>query len=74
MFRIDRGGRRSGGVALSIKSWIQCGELSWKNNHEQFESLWAGIRVSQQREPCDWGLLQTLIKGSLLTKSFCRRH
>ncbi|KAJ7412608.1 rna-directed dna polymerase from mobile element jockey-like [Pitangus sulphuratus] len=40
MFRRDGGGRRGGGVALYIRRWIECEELSLKNSHEQVESLW----------------------------------
>ena len=34
------------GVALYIKKWIECEELSLKNSHEQAESLWVRIRDS----------------------------
>ena len=44
LFRRDRRGRRGGGVALYIKKWIECEELSPKNSHEQVESLWVRIR------------------------------
>ncbi|GAB0210070.1 hypothetical protein GRJ2_003472800 [Grus japonensis] len=44
LFRRDRQGRRGGGVALYIKKWIDCEELSLKNSHEQVESLWVRIR------------------------------
>ena len=43
-FRRDRWGRRGGGFALNIKNWIECEELSLKNSHQQFESLWVRIR------------------------------
>ena len=39
LFRRDRG-RRGGGVALYLKKWIDCEELSLKNSHEPVESLW----------------------------------
>ena len=39
LFRRDRRGRRGGGVALYVKKWIDCEELSLKNGHEQVESL-----------------------------------
>ena len=38
LFRRDRG-RRGGGVALYLKKWIDCEELSLKNSHKQVESL-----------------------------------
>ena len=44
LFRRDRQGRRGGGVALYIKKWIDCEELSLKNSQEQVESLWVRIR------------------------------
>ncbi|KAK4806906.1 hypothetical protein QYF61_012627 [Mycteria americana] len=44
LFRRDRQGRRGGGVALYVKKWIECEELSLKNSHEQVESLWVRIR------------------------------
>ncbi|GAB0203009.1 hypothetical protein GRJ2_002766500 [Grus japonensis] len=40
MYRRDRRRRRAGGVALYIKKWIDCEELSLKNSHKQVESLW----------------------------------
>ncbi|TRZ07896.1 hypothetical protein HGM15179_019207 [Zosterops borbonicus] len=40
LFRRDRGGRRGGGVALYIKKWIECEELSLKNSPKQVKSLW----------------------------------
>jgi len=43
-FRRDRQARRGGGIALYIKKWVQCEELSPKNSHEQVESLWVRIR------------------------------
>ncbi|PKU34849.1 mitochondrial fission process protein 1 [Limosa lapponica baueri] len=45
LFRRDRRGRRGGGVALYIKKWLECGELSLKNSHKQVESLWVRIRI-----------------------------
>ncbi|KAJ7424125.1 nipped-b-like protein [Pitangus sulphuratus] len=38
LFRRDRGGKRGGEVALYIKRWIECEELSLKNSHVQVES------------------------------------
>lgn len=37
LFRRDMGGRRGRGIALDIKSRIECGE-PLKNSHEQVES------------------------------------
>ena len=44
LFRRDRRGRRGREVALYVKKWIDCEELSLKNSHEQVESLWVRIR------------------------------
>ncbi|KAK4806137.1 hypothetical protein QYF61_001060 [Mycteria americana] len=44
LFRREKQGRRGGGVALYIKKWIDCEELSLKNSHEQVESLWEASR------------------------------
>ncbi|KAK4806761.1 hypothetical protein QYF61_005557 [Mycteria americana] len=44
LFRRDRQGRRGRGVALYIKKWIECEELSLKNSHKQVKSLWVRIR------------------------------
>ncbi|GAB0203436.1 hypothetical protein GRJ2_002809200 [Grus japonensis] len=44
LFRRDRRGRRGRGVALYVKKWIDCEELSLKNSHKQVESLWVRIR------------------------------
>lgn len=38
-------GREGGGVvALYIKTWIECKELSLSNSYGQAESLWVEIR------------------------------
>jgi len=37
--RRDRQGRKGGGVALHMKKWIECEELSLKNSHTQVKSL-----------------------------------
>jgi len=42
LFRRDR--QRSGGIALYIKKWIECEELSLKNSHEHVQSLWVRMR------------------------------
>ncbi|KAK4810175.1 hypothetical protein QYF61_010948 [Mycteria americana] len=39
LFRRVRRGRRGRGVALYIKKWMECEELSLKNSHERVESL-----------------------------------
>ncbi|KAK4824986.1 hypothetical protein QYF61_022512 [Mycteria americana] len=44
LFRRGRQGRRGRGIALYIKKWIECEDLSLKNSHEQVESLWVRIR------------------------------
>jgi len=44
LFRRDRRGTRSRGVALCEKKWTEYEELSPKNSHEQAESLWGRIR------------------------------
>jgi len=44
LFRRDRQGRRGGGIALYIKKWIECEELSLKDSHKQVESLWVRLR------------------------------
>lgn len=44
LFREDRAGERGREVALRIKRWIKCEELSLKSSHEQVESLWVRIR------------------------------
>ena len=44
LFRRDRQGRRSGGVALYVRKWIDCKELCLRNSHDQVESLWVKIR------------------------------
>lgn len=44
LFRRDRKGRKGGGIALYIKRWRECEELSLKNSHKPVESLWAWIR------------------------------
>jgi len=44
LFRRDRPGRMGGGVALYMKKWIECEELSLKGSHNQVESLWVRIR------------------------------
>jgi len=36
--------KQGGGVAVYIKKWKECEELSLKNSHEQVESLWIRIR------------------------------
>ncbi|KAK4827189.1 hypothetical protein QYF61_015151 [Mycteria americana] len=46
-FRRDRWERRGRGVALYIKKWIECEELSLKNSHKQVE------RPPDQGEPTD---------------------
>lgn len=38
VFRRDRQGKRSGGVALYVKSWTECEELHLRNSHAQVES------------------------------------
>ncbi|KAK4807081.1 hypothetical protein QYF61_018422 [Mycteria americana] len=60
LFRRDRQGRRGGGVALYIKKWIDCEELSLKNSHEQVESLWP----PDQGEPIDEAALLQLQEAS----------
>ncbi|GAB0186388.1 hypothetical protein GRJ2_001104100 [Grus japonensis] len=37
-------GKAEAGVALYIKKWIECEELSLKNSHKQVETLWVRIR------------------------------
>jgi len=44
LFRRDRRGRKGRDIALSVKKWIECEELSLKYSHEQVESLWVRIR------------------------------
>lgn len=44
LFRMDRAGKRGTQVALCIKRWNECEELSLKNSHEEVESLWVRIR------------------------------
>ena len=38
------------GVPLYIEKWIECEELSLKNNHEQVESLWIRIKDQGNKE------------------------
>ena len=44
LFRRDRQGRRSGGVALSVRKWIDCKELCLRNSYDQVKSLWVKIK------------------------------
>lgn len=44
VFRRGGQGRRSGGVALYVKKWIDYKELSLRIGQEQFESLCVKIR------------------------------
>ncbi|PKU40959.1 hypothetical protein llap_8745 [Limosa lapponica baueri] len=48
LFRRDRRGRRGGGVALYVKEWIECEEISPKpslgSDEEIVESLWVRIK------------------------------
>ncbi|PKU44302.1 rna-directed dna polymerase from mobile element jockey-like [Limosa lapponica baueri] len=48
LFRRDRQGRRGGGVALYVKKWIECKEMSLKLSleagEERVESLWVRIK------------------------------
>ncbi|KAK4810861.1 hypothetical protein QYF61_008833 [Mycteria americana] len=81
LFRRDRRGRRGGGVALYIKEWIDCEELSLKNSHKQVESLWVRIgdrgnkgnlvvgvyyRLPDQGEPTDEAFFLQLQEASCL--------
>lgn len=43
-FLEETGREGEGGVALYIKSWIECEELSLRNSYGQAESLWVKIR------------------------------
>ena len=45
-----RRGRMGTGVPLYIEKWIECEELSLKNNHEQVESLWIRIKDQGNKE------------------------
>ncbi|PKU35646.1 egf-like repeat and discoidin i-like domain-containing protein 3 [Limosa lapponica baueri] len=74
-----QGRKEGGGVALYIKKWLECEELSLKNSHEQVESLWVRIRdrgnkgnlvvgvyyrPPDQGEPIDEAFLLQLQKAS----------
>ncbi len=39
LFRRDREGRSGGGVALYVRTWIDCEELCLRNSHDQVKSL-----------------------------------
>ncbi|GAB0207707.1 hypothetical protein GRJ2_003236400 [Grus japonensis] len=60
LFRSDRRGRMGGGIALYVKKWIDCEELSLKNSHKQVESLWEqflqperGVRICERNNYAD---------------------
>ena len=72
LFRRDRQGRRSRGVALYIREWKDCKGMPLRNSHGQAESLWVKVndqnnkghlvvgayyRLSDQGEPVDKALL-----------------
>ncbi|KAJ7414830.1 mitochondrial fission process protein 1 [Willisornis vidua] len=61
LFRRDWGGRRDGEVALYIKSWIECEELSLKNSHEQVKSLWVRIKDQGNKENLVVGVYYRLL-------------
>ena len=43
------------GIAIYIRKWTECEELSLKNSHEQVKSLWVTVR--------DWGCKGSLVIG-----------
>ena len=80
--RLFRWGRRGGDVALYVKKWIECEELSLRNSHEQVESLWVGIgdlgnkgnlvagvysRPPNQGEPTDEAFFLLELEASFFT-------
>ncbi|PKU38486.1 nipped-b-like protein [Limosa lapponica baueri] len=63
LFRRDRQGRRGGGVALYVKEWIKCEEVSLKpslGDEERVESLWMRIKgQANMRDTCGCSLQAT---------------
>jgi len=49
-YRKDRRGRKVGDVALCIRKYIECEELSLKNSRDWVESLWVRIRDRGNKE------------------------
>lgn len=45
LFRMDRQGRRGGGVALYVNAQLECMELCLGMGEELTKSLWVRIRV-----------------------------